>query len=303
MVSYYLDGGINMTGHPNYGNMMPDPDALQEFRVETSNFSAAYGRMSSAVVTAVTRSGTNHFHGSLFEFVRNTDLNATPWNSTLISPYHRNQFGGTVGGPVKHDKAFFFFSYGGLRQTVGQFLSGGVVPTSLERTGNFYPVESDSGLDPANRESRTTTTADARMDSSVRPGPDGGEHHQQIHSFAEHSQQCLGGLFHRPDEPERVSGEIRPGPLRERSLGGQLFQYSMSTQNAYGNGNILWDTNQSFARQQNANLSDVHSFSASTTNQAWFNFTKVAGGRVNLPSSRRRLGSDFTLQGVPAPRN
>ena len=88
MVSYYLDGGINMTGIRNYGNPLPNPDALQEFRVETSNFSAQYGRMSSAVVTAVTKSGTNQFHGSLFEFVRNTDLNATNWNATptALSP-------------------------------------------------------------------------------------------------------------------------------------------------------------------------------------------------------------------------
>lgn len=106
MVSFYLDGGSNMTGIRNYGNPLPNPDALEEFRVETSAFAAQYGRMSSAVVTAVTRSGTNQFHGSLFEFVRNTDLNATPWNATLNPPYHRNQFGGTVGGPIKQDRAF-----------------------------------------------------------------------------------------------------------------------------------------------------------------------------------------------------
>src|SRR5580692_571094 len=124
MVSYYLDGGINMTGLRNYGNPLPNPDALQEFRVETNNFSAQYGRMSGAVVTAVTRSGTNQWHGSLFEFNRNTALNAYPWNAPvnplthapLNNPYHRNQFGGTVGGPVKKDTAFFFFSYAGLRQ-------------------------------------------------------------------------------------------------------------------------------------------------------------------------------------------
>ena len=138
MVSYYLDGGINMTGLRNYGNPLPNPDALQEFRVETNNFAAQYGRMSGAVVTAVTRSGTNHWHGSLFEFNRNTDLNATPWNSTFNPPYHRNQFGGAFGGPIKHDKAFFFFSYAGLRQVVGQQLTGGIVPTADERLGRLY---------------------------------------------------------------------------------------------------------------------------------------------------------------------
>lgn len=77
-VSFYLDGGINITGIRNYGNPAPNPDALQEFRVETNNYGAAYGRYGSGVVSLVTRSGTNKFHGSLFEFVRNTILNDTP---------------------------------------------------------------------------------------------------------------------------------------------------------------------------------------------------------------------------------
>ena len=94
--------------------------------------------MSGAVVTAVTKSGTNQFHGSLFEFNRNTDLNATPWNATLNPPYHRNQFGGVGRRPGEADKAFFLFSYGGLRQVVGQLLTGGVVPTAAERAGRLY---------------------------------------------------------------------------------------------------------------------------------------------------------------------
>ncbi len=139
MVSFYLDGGINMTGLRNYGNPLPNPDALEEFRVETSNYGAQYGRMSGGVVTAVTRSGTNQFHGSVFEFFRDTNMNANSWGAlpTAKTPFHRNNFGGTVGGPIVKDKAFFFFSYGGLRQTVGQFLSGGIVPTALERQGDF----------------------------------------------------------------------------------------------------------------------------------------------------------------------
>jgi hypothetical protein len=143
-VSFYLDGGSNVTGIRNYGLQLPNPDALEEFRVETSNFSAEYGHMSAAVITAVTKSGTNKFHGSLFEFNRNTDFNAYPWNAPTDSqgrfinaPYHRNQFGGVIGGPVKRDKAFFLFSYGGLRQVVGQYVHGGRVPTDAERMGDF----------------------------------------------------------------------------------------------------------------------------------------------------------------------
>jgi hypothetical protein len=151
MVSFYLDGGINWTGIRNYGNPLPNPDALEEFRVETSNFGAQYGRMSGGVVTAVTRSGTNHFHGSVFEFFRDTNMNANSWGAlpTAKTPFHRNNFGGTVGGPIFKDKAFFFFSYGGLRQTVGQFLSGGIVPTTLERLGDFtqsYTYNATTGV-------------------------------------------------------------------------------------------------------------------------------------------------------------
>jgi hypothetical protein len=143
-VSFYLDGGLNINGIRNYGNQLPNPDALEEFRVETSDFSAQYGHMSAAVITAVTKSGTNQFHGALFEFNRNTDFNAYPWNAPknvqgkfINAPYHRNNFGGVVGGPLKKDKAFFFFSYGGLRQVVGAYESGGRVLTPQERAGDF----------------------------------------------------------------------------------------------------------------------------------------------------------------------
>ncbi len=140
-VAFYLDGGNNITGMRNYGNPAPNPDAIEEFRVETNAFSAQYGQFSGAVVKVVTKSGTNKFHGWLFEFNRNTDFNAYSWNPSknpvtgalIKAPYHRNNFGGTFGGPIMHDKAFFFFSYAGLRQVQGATVTGAVVPTAVER--------------------------------------------------------------------------------------------------------------------------------------------------------------------------
>ena len=142
-VAFYLDGGNNITGMRNYGNPAPNADAIEEFRVETSAFAAQYGEFSGAVVTVITKSGTNKFHGGVFEFNRNTDFNAFSWipsknpftGALEKSPYHRNQYGGTIGGPIKHDKAFFFFSYGGLRQVQAGNVTGGVVPTAGERLG------------------------------------------------------------------------------------------------------------------------------------------------------------------------
>src|SRR3954452_12752092 len=122
-VNYYLDGDINMTGLRNTGNILPNPDAIQEFRVQTNSYNAEYGRYASGVINVVTKSGTNQFHGSAFEFLRNTVFNANDWGSTLArAPFHRNQFGGTIGGPIKKDKAFFFASYSGLRQATSTFL-------------------------------------------------------------------------------------------------------------------------------------------------------------------------------------
>ena len=307
MVSFFLDGGNNMTGIRNYGNPLPNPDALEEFRVETSNFAAQYGRMSSAVVTAVTRSGTNQFHGSLFEFVRNTALNATPWNATLNAPYHRNQFGGTVGGPVKHDKAFFFFSYGGLRQTVGQFLSGGVVPTALERQGDFtqskvIPVLPGTKIkvDGTNSSPNCQTpkagcvpstfwTPRRKIISKYIPLPNS-------------ANNSWTGFFNGPTNQNEYLGKYDQSLGDKDHLSATYF-YLNSTQNANGSttANLLWDINQSFSKQQNLNLSDVHTFSPATINQAWFNFTRVAGGRVNLPQISWRSGLDFYDPGPEGP--
>jgi hypothetical protein len=137
-VNYFLDGGTNMTGLRNTGNIAPNPDAVEEFRVITNSYSAEFGRFASGVINIITKSGTNQYHGSLFEFFRNTDLNANTWgNAGATPPLHRNQYGGTVGGPVIHNRTFFFGSYSGLRQITSNFLTGAIVPDAAERGGNF----------------------------------------------------------------------------------------------------------------------------------------------------------------------
>src|SRR5580698_981173 len=104
-VSYYLDGGINMTGLRNTGNILPSPDAIQEYRVETNNYGVEYGKMSSGVITVITKCGTNNFHGSAFEYWRDGALNANNWGSILPKPaLRRNQFGATLGGPIRRNK-------------------------------------------------------------------------------------------------------------------------------------------------------------------------------------------------------
>ena len=306
MVSFYLDGGSNMTGIRNYGNPLPNPDALEEFRVETSDFAAQYGRMSSAVVTAVTRSGTNQFHGSLFEFVRNTDLNATPWNATLNPPYHRNQFGGAIGGPVMRDKAFFFFSYAGLRQTVGQFISGGVVPTSLERQGDFTQSKVIPNF-PGTKTKITGTNSSPNCQSetvgcvpTALLDPAAGNIISKYIPLSDSANNAWTGFFTGPTNQDEYLGKYDQVLGSKDHLSATYF-YLNSTQNAYGNGNLIWDVNQSYSKQQNVNVSDVHTFSPTFANEAWVSFTRVSGGRVNLPAvSLGDLGSNFDIQGPKA---
>jgi hypothetical protein len=348
-VSFYLDGGLNINGIRNYGNQLPNPDALEEFRVETSDFSAQYGHMSSAVVTAVTKSGTNQFHGSLFEFNRNTDFNAFPWNAPknvqgqfINAPYHRNQFGGVVGGPIKKDKAFFFFSYGGLRQVVGQYESGGRVPTAAERLGDFtgdLPNPSNNNgkfsyygstpftIDmPGTKTAYTKQTNSGSGCSSVGVNPNNATNLNCLPSSAEDALAgtVLGGKNSSASIPlpnVTPSGASVPlnwsgyftGPTDENEYLGKYDQvlsdkdhvaatyfFVRTTQNAFGGGNIApWTVNQSYTNQTNANVSDVHTFGATTANQAWLSYTRAAGGRVNLPSgaSAGTLGSSYTIQG------
>ncbi|MGP8247301.1 MAG: carboxypeptidase regulatory-like domain-containing protein, partial [Bryobacteraceae bacterium] len=113
--NYLMDGADNNDPWSSVNLPFPFPDALQEFSVENSSLNARYGVHPGGVVNAVTKSGTNAFHGSLFEFLRNGDANARNFFAASQDTLRRNQFGGTVGGPVRKDKLFFFFGYQGTR--------------------------------------------------------------------------------------------------------------------------------------------------------------------------------------------
>jgi Carboxypeptidase regulatory-like domain len=314
-VSYYLDGGINMTGLRNYGNPLPNPDALEEFRVETNNFAAEYGRMSGAVVTAVTKSGTNEFHGSLFEFNRNTDLNAIPWNSTTPAHYRRNQFGGTVGGPIKHDKAFFFFSYGGLRQVVGSQLTGGILPGQNMLEGDFTQLKASNGSVIPVYQPGTKIQFDG---TNASPNCQTPKPNCVPTSFLDPSAQNLinkyikplltpsmnpattnsyTGFFIGPTNQDEYLGKYDQMITSKDHLSASFF-YLNTLQDAYGNGSIPYMTNQSFSQQYDTNVSDVHIINPSMADQTWLTFTRVAGGRINLPSTGlETFGSDYRTQG------
>ena len=135
--NYALDGADNQDPFFNTPSAFPNPDALEEFSLQTSNYSAELGRNAGAAMNAVTRSGTNQLHGTLFEFLRNQDLDARNFFANSVSPFKRNQFGATAGGRVRKDRTFFFASYQGTRVKSEPGTQTPVVLTAAQRSGDF----------------------------------------------------------------------------------------------------------------------------------------------------------------------
>jgi hypothetical protein len=139
--NFILDGVDNNVDADDFQNgasynVTPPPDALAEFKVSTSNYSAEFGHSAGAVVNASIKSGTNQVHGDLWEYVRNTKLDAQDWDAASIPPYHQNQFGATLGLPLIKNKLFYFGDIEATRITYASTFHG-TVPTPLMRQGNF----------------------------------------------------------------------------------------------------------------------------------------------------------------------
>jgi hypothetical protein len=139
-----MDGATITNFEPNGGitnvTYTPSADAVEELKVEQTNFSAEYGFTGATIVNMITRSGSNSFHGSAYDFIRNQLTDANNWfnnaTDTPIPPVHRHNYGGTVGGPIIKNKTFFFFDWDGSRSSsMGTYMAG--VPSAAERTGDF----------------------------------------------------------------------------------------------------------------------------------------------------------------------
>ncbi len=138
--SVLVDGSPVNTSYGNTVELVPDQDVIQEFKVQTNNNTAEFGMYTGGVINMATKSGTNSFHGTTYEYFRNTVLNANDFfakrNNTGKQPFHQNQFGGNIGGPIIKDKVFFFGDYQGYRQAQGKVYVYNV-PTLPMRTGDF----------------------------------------------------------------------------------------------------------------------------------------------------------------------
>lgn len=138
---YMVNGADAEEGVHNGAAMIPNLDSIAQFRIITNNFNAEYGNYSGGQINVVTKSGTNAYHGTVFDFLRNTDLDAKNYFSPNRGVFIQNQFGGVVGGPIHKDKVFWFADYQGTRQIVGA-TQNYPVPSDADRTGNLIDQSS-----------------------------------------------------------------------------------------------------------------------------------------------------------------
>jgi hypothetical protein len=305
-VNYNLDGGTNSNGLRNTGNSIPNPDAIQEVRVVTNSYSAEYGRFAGGVMDVVTKSGTNTIHGSLFEFVRNTQFNANRWlpgQSVLQKdPLHRNQFGGSAGGPILKNRTFIFGSYSGLRQRTTIFSNTATPLTTAERmgdlsltTGGTAPVDPLAGQPFPGRiipVSRIDPVAKKILDQyiplpNLPPNTPGGQplYEVQIPHPNDTNELVLKG-DHNLSDAHRLTGSL---------------YYTTGFDNTGLLGNIPWVTRNFIWNQYNYNASDTWIISPSKINVFHLQYLRDFGGRVNTPAiSLGDLGSTFNIQGPPS---
>jgi len=299
-VNYYLDGGINMTGLRNTGNILPNPDAIQEFKVQTNGYNVEYGRFSNGVINVVTKSGTNAYHGSAFEYFRDGTLNARDWGSTTATPpLNRNQFGGTAGGPIVHDRTFFFVSYSGLRQKTSTFLNNAIVPTALERAGDFSQSKTVP-VDPATGQPFTCNGV-AGVICANRLDPVATKIISNYIPLANVPGSIWQGYVESPYDSDEVLLKLDHQLNPAHRLTGAYFMTRGTNTVAAGSGNLPWASQQFSWRQDNLNVSETWAMRSNRINQAWFSFNRNFGGRLNLPAtSLADLGSSSIIQGAPS---
>jgi hypothetical protein len=299
-VNYTLDGGSNMNGLRNTGNVAPNPDAVEQFRVLTNSFSAEYGRFSGGAIDIVTKSGTNRFHGSLFEFVRNDKLNANRWlpgQSVLRKdPLHRNQFGGTIGGPVIHDRTFFFFSYSGLRQRTTSYANTATPLTAAERAGNLSTTGGSAPQDPLNNftafpgrqipVSRIDPVAKRLLDDYIpQPNLPNGLFEAQV-PHPKNSDETQAKIDHVLNSAHRLTGS---------------YFHTTGFDSVGLQGNLPWLYRKFNWAVNKYVASETWIVSANKVNQFNIQYNRNFGGRINLPAiSLGDLGSAYQIQGTPS---
>jgi Carboxypeptidase regulatory-like domain len=299
---WLLDGNDNNELTAGGIAILPSIDAIQEFKVLTFNYSAQYGTRAGPTVLLTTKSGSNAFHGSAFEFLRNTSLDARSYFAAEREKYVQNQFGFSLGGPIVKEKTFFFVDYQGKRSRQGKNFFGGFVPTAAMRTGDFtglpqlfnpYSTRVDGTRDAFQCDGAGSPTA-VNADGTQVGGVDCNKIPQGLISPI--AQQMID-FYPLPNLSGNSAGNFVSAPVKKLDEGSfdvrldhnisthdslfARFSYDQATVFLPG-GSPGFAEPDAFASTQNidnhgrnASISETHIFSANSINQVSFGFNRI----------------------------
>lgn len=314
--SFLQDGVTNVQLFTQAANILPDLDAIQEFSVNTTGMTAQFSQP--GVINVITKSGSNRFHGTAYDFFRNADLNANNWFNNLahvrVPKDNFNQFGGSIGGPIKRDKLFFFFDYEGQRERQ-QAATARLVPTAAEEQGDFSDwlngVTCGTGCtkkitiyDPSTYNAATSTISAfpgnqipvnrisdyAKKYFALLPAPtsarlaDGYNYHANL-PVTNNLDQYLGRADYNISQRDSIFGtyEYYKQPTIQTSFVPNLF----------GN---------TYQREAtNAAVEETHTFSAPIVNIARFGYNRSVFYNSQLGVGSRDWVKFFGLQGLNPP--
>jgi len=329
--AYYLNGASVQEAIGQQAGIIPNLDSIAEFRILSSNVDAEYGSFTGGIINVVTKSGTNVFHGNLFEFYRNTHLDARNYFSPERAAFHQNQYGGTIGGPIRKDKIFFFGDYQGQRQVQGIETGLVNVPSLANRAGNFGSVSTFTGVVNGPYLAQVLTQ---RLGYQVTQG----EPFSKVFPNGIIPQSAWGAaptklLQYIPEPnvgPSTFSSGAYNNTLNDNKFSGRLdfnssrfgtssiyyFNDNYNLDNPYpsalggatlpGNG-FAYDAT-SMGSDQTVIFSNIHTFGLNTVNEARFGITRLdnhlgtpkGGVGVTLADQGIQAGGEGIVQGFPS---
>jgi hypothetical protein len=299
-ISYLLDGGDNNDTFSNVNLPIPFPDAVQEFSVQTNAMQAQFGLHPGGAVNIVTKSGTNGFHGDLFDFLRNYELNAR--TKGLVEPsgsvaqpardsLKRNQFGGTVGGKIKRDKLFFFAGYQQTVQRSNPATNTAHVPTALTIAGNFSVEDAATSAGGCQKSAVTLKdpTTGTPFPGNIIPTSRFDPASLKLLNYVPISaDNCGTFLYGQPaDNPDwQVIGRVDYIRSDKHSLYGRYFIYNYTAQAFFDGKDVLTTGPNPGNKEQSETVTfgDTYLFSATTVNSFHATFNRRADNRGSAPN-------------------
>jgi Carboxypeptidase regulatory-like domain/TonB dependent receptor len=276
-INYLMDGADNNDAFTNVNLPFPFPDALQEFSVQTTGLSAQYGLHPGAVVNIVTRAGANSFHGTVFDFFRNGDMNARNFFSQAQDSLKRNQFGGTFGGPILHSKLFFFGGYQGTRTRQQTNAVTSFVPTQAMLNGDFSAYDGAACQSSGKIRQLISPTTGLPYVNNQIPTSQFNSSALQLTKFLPLATNPCGKLVYGIPQPQNEDQYIGRGDWTINSKQTFFARYYLThyTQPGFFNGNLLYTANPSLNDQaQSLVFGHTYTISSNLVNSLRINGTR-----------------------------